>query len=233
MGGHEIFSPGVHEWVLSRQVPRCDESAAALGWLGAWDGHVGDAAGREDARGRAAAVMAVGGPGAARSAPEAVPEAPLQYSELLQHLVGDKRQPRLLDPGRLGGIPSPAKTEEQKMVERAMESCAFKAALACVGGEARRRGRGGGGGPGRPRGPAARRPRTCEAGRRGAPPRTRAEPLTPRSACAPGIGQSVGGGGCGGACRGEHGEGCSEQRVSEPLSQAVGRGTPFGSQAKL
>ncbi|XP_054987965.1 mitochondrial import inner membrane translocase subunit Tim22 isoform X1 [Sorex araneus] len=78
--------------------------------------------------------MAAGGAGAARSAPEPVPEAPLQYSVLLQHLVGDQRQPRLLEPGRLGGIPSPAKSEEQKMVERAMESCAFKAALACVGG---------------------------------------------------------------------------------------------------
>ena len=63
-------------------------------------------------------------------------EAPLQYSLLLQYLVGDKRQPRLLEPGSLGGIPSPAKSEEQKMIERAMESCAFKAALACVGGEA-------------------------------------------------------------------------------------------------
>ncbi|GAB1296479.1 Mitochondrial import inner membrane translocase subunit Tim22 [Apodemus speciosus] len=59
---------------------------------------------------------------------------PLQYSLLLQHLVGDKRQPRLLEPGSLGGIPSPAKSEEQKMIERAMESCAFKAVLACVGG---------------------------------------------------------------------------------------------------
>uniref|UniRef100_A0A2K6N1Z2 Mitochondrial import inner membrane translocase subunit TIM22 n=1 Tax=Rhinopithecus bieti TaxID=61621 RepID=A0A2K6N1Z2_RHIBE len=61
-------------------------------------------------------------------------EAPLQYSLLLQYLVGDKRQPRLLEPGSLGGIPSPAKSEEQKMIEKVMESCAFKAALACVGG---------------------------------------------------------------------------------------------------
>ncbi|XP_001364498.1 mitochondrial import inner membrane translocase subunit Tim22 [Monodelphis domestica] len=68
------------------------------------------------------------------SAAEAAAEAPLQYSLLLQHLVGDKRQPRLLEPGALGGIPSPVKSEEQKMIEKAMESCAFKAALACVGG---------------------------------------------------------------------------------------------------
>ncbi|XP_027373853.1 mitochondrial import inner membrane translocase subunit Tim22 isoform X4 [Bos indicus] len=80
--------------------------------------------------------MAATAPKAGGSAPEAAAsaEAPLQYSLLLQYLVGDKRQPRLLEPGSLGGIPSPAKSEEQKMIERAMESCAFKAALACVGG---------------------------------------------------------------------------------------------------
>lgn len=33
-----------------------------------------------------------------------------------------------------GGVPSLAKSEEQKMMEKAMESCAFRAALACVGG---------------------------------------------------------------------------------------------------
>lgn len=78
-------------------------------------------------------------PSAGASAPEAAgsAEAPLQYSLLLQYLVGDKRQPRLLEPSSLGGIPSPIKSEEQKMIEKAMESCAFKAALACVGGEAR------------------------------------------------------------------------------------------------
>lgn len=47
--------------------------------------------------------------------------------------------PGAWEPGRDPG--SPAKSEEQKMIERAMESCAFKAALACVGGE------GGAGGP--------------------------------------------------------------------------------------
>lgn len=83
--------------------------------------------------------MAAAAPKAGASAPEAAgsAEAPLQYSLLLQYLVGDKRQPRLLVPGSLGGIPSPSKSEEQKMIERAMESCAFKAVLACVGGEAR------------------------------------------------------------------------------------------------
>ncbi|XP_068945829.1 mitochondrial import inner membrane translocase subunit Tim22 isoform X2 [Petaurus breviceps papuanus] len=73
-------------------------------------------------------------PSSGASAPQSAADAPLQYSLLLQHLVGDKRQPRLLEPGVLGGIPSPAKSEEQKMIEKAMESCAFKAALACVGG---------------------------------------------------------------------------------------------------
>lgn len=66
----------------------------------------------------------------------APPPPPLQYSLLLQHLVGDKRQPRVWDPAVLGGIPCPPKSEEQKMVERVMESCPFKAALACVGGAA-------------------------------------------------------------------------------------------------
>nr|KAF6297149.1 translocase of inner mitochondrial membrane 22 [Myotis myotis] len=79
--------------------------------------------------------MAAAAPSAGGSVPQAAgsAEAPLQYSLLLQHLVGDKRQPRPLEPGSLGGIPSPTKSEEQKMIEKAMESCAFKAALACVG----------------------------------------------------------------------------------------------------
>lgn len=72
------------------------------------------------------------------------PPPPLQYSALLQHLVGEQRRPRVWDPNTFGGIPSPPKSKEQKMVERAMESCAFKAALACVGGAA---GLGGPGGP--------------------------------------------------------------------------------------
>lgn len=86
--------------------------------------------------------MAASAPRAGGSEPEAAgsAEAQLQYSLLLQYLVGDKRQPRVLEPGSLGGIPSPAKSEEQKMIEKAMESCAFKAALACVGGETRRGG---------------------------------------------------------------------------------------------
>ncbi|XP_004635421.1 mitochondrial import inner membrane translocase subunit Tim22 [Octodon degus] len=81
-------------------------------------------------------MAAAASPTPGGSAPEGASstEAHLQYSLLLQYLVGDKRQPRLLEPGSLGGIPSPAKSEEQKMIEKAMESCAFKAALACVGG---------------------------------------------------------------------------------------------------
>lgn len=61
--------------------------------------------------------------------------SPLQYSLLLEYLVGEKRGPRPdFPPGVLGGFPAPVKSPEQKMVERAMESCGFKAALACVGG---------------------------------------------------------------------------------------------------
>nr|XP_056721259.1 mitochondrial import inner membrane translocase subunit Tim22 [Euleptes europaea] len=74
-------------------------------------------------------------PDAARDAAETPPT--LQYSLLLEHLVGDKRGPRqarAFDPACLGGFPAPAKSDEQKMVERAMESCGFKATLACVGG---------------------------------------------------------------------------------------------------
>ncbi|XP_055513445.1 LOW QUALITY PROTEIN: mitochondrial import inner membrane translocase subunit Tim22 [Leucoraja erinacea] len=58
----------------------------------------------------------------------------LIYSQLLQQLVGERRQPRPLSPAALGGFPAPGKSEEQKMVERAMESCGFKATLAGVGG---------------------------------------------------------------------------------------------------
>lgn len=78
--------------------------------------------------------MAAAPPPSAPGGPEPPPGPPLQYSMLLQHLVGEQRRPRAWDPATLGGIPSPPKSEEQKMVERAMESCAFKAALACVGG---------------------------------------------------------------------------------------------------
>lgn len=88
--------------------------------------------------------MAATPPPSAPGGPEP-PPTPLQYSLLLQHLVGEKRQPRAWDPAALGGIPSPPKSEEQKMVERAMESCAFKAALACVGGAAGAAGGDGGG----------------------------------------------------------------------------------------
>lgn len=58
----------------------------------------------------------------------------LQYSLLLDHLIGDKRQIKDLNPTVMGALPSPQKTEEQKMIERGMESCAFKSLIACVGG---------------------------------------------------------------------------------------------------
>lgn len=58
----------------------------------------------------------------------------LQYSMILDHLIGDKRPVKDLNPAVMGGLPMPPKTDEQKMIERGMESCAFKSVLACVGG---------------------------------------------------------------------------------------------------
>uniref|UniRef100_W5KYS2 Mitochondrial import inner membrane translocase subunit TIM22 n=1 Tax=Astyanax mexicanus TaxID=7994 RepID=W5KYS2_ASTMX len=78
-------------------------------------------------------------PSGGQTKPYAAADPPgdaLQYSVLLQHLIGDRRQIKELSPGVMGGLPSPQKTEEQKMIERGMESCAFKAALACIGGGA-------------------------------------------------------------------------------------------------
>ncbi|XP_061658814.1 mitochondrial import inner membrane translocase subunit Tim22 [Syngnathoides biaculeatus] len=72
-----------------------------------------------------------------KSSPTAAPSmesSPIQYSMLLDHLIGDKRTVKDLNPGVMGGLPVPTKSEEQKMIERAMESCAFKTLLACVGG---------------------------------------------------------------------------------------------------
>ncbi len=67
----------------------------------------------------------------------AAENAPLQYSLILDHLIGDKRQSKDLNPTVMGALPSPQKTEEQKMIERGMESCAFKSLIACVGGNSR------------------------------------------------------------------------------------------------
>lgn len=58
----------------------------------------------------------------------------IQYSMVLDHLIGDKRPIKDLSPGVMGGLPVPPKSDEQKMIERGMESCAFKSLLACVGG---------------------------------------------------------------------------------------------------
>ncbi|XP_070699931.1 mitochondrial import inner membrane translocase subunit Tim22 [Pempheris klunzingeri] len=58
----------------------------------------------------------------------------IQYSMVLEHLIGDKRPVKELNPGVMGGLPIPPKSDEQKMIERGMESCAFKSVLACVGG---------------------------------------------------------------------------------------------------
>ena len=76
-------------------------------------------------------------PGAQGSAP-ADPSADsdqFQYSMLLEHLIGDKRQIKDLNPTVMGGLPTPFKSDEEKMIQRGMESCAFKAVLACVGGK--------------------------------------------------------------------------------------------------
>lgn len=58
----------------------------------------------------------------------------IQYSMILEHLVGDKRSIKELNPTVMG-LPSPPKSDEQKMIEKGMESCAFKTVLACVGGK--------------------------------------------------------------------------------------------------
>ncbi|XP_072231470.1 mitochondrial import inner membrane translocase subunit Tim22 [Leuresthes tenuis] len=58
----------------------------------------------------------------------------IQYSMILEHLIGEKRPLKDLNPAVLGGLPVPHKSDEQKMIERGMESCAFKSVLACVGG---------------------------------------------------------------------------------------------------
>ncbi|CAF98497.1 unnamed protein product, partial [Tetraodon nigroviridis] len=58
----------------------------------------------------------------------------LQYSVILDHLIGDKRPIKEVNPAVMGGLPMPPKSDEQKMIERGMESCAFKSLLACVGG---------------------------------------------------------------------------------------------------
>ncbi|XP_068457186.1 mitochondrial import inner membrane translocase subunit Tim22 [Clinocottus analis] len=68
------------------------------------------------------------------SAGSSMADPPIQYSMILEHLVGDKRPVKDLRPGIMGGLPMPYKSDEQKMIERGMESCAFKAVLACVGG---------------------------------------------------------------------------------------------------
>lgn len=65
----------------------------------------------------------------------AVGDPPLQYSVILDHLIGDRRPVKEVNPAVMGGLPMPPKSDEQKMMERAAESCAFKSLLACVGGQ--------------------------------------------------------------------------------------------------
>ncbi|XP_051529436.1 mitochondrial import inner membrane translocase subunit Tim22 [Myxocyprinus asiaticus] len=81
---------------------------------------------------RDAALSAISGHSASVSA--AAENVSLQYSLLLDHLIGDRRKIKDLNPTVMGALPSPQKTEEQKMIERGMESCAFKSLIACVGG---------------------------------------------------------------------------------------------------
>ncbi|XP_034033673.1 mitochondrial import inner membrane translocase subunit Tim22 [Thalassophryne amazonica] len=76
-------------------------------------------------------AASVGGhPSSAGPSPES---PPIQYSLVLEHLIGDKRSAKDPNPAVMG-LPVPPKSEEQKMIERGMESCAFKSTLACVGG---------------------------------------------------------------------------------------------------
>lgn len=83
-------------------------------------------------------------PNAASSDPQGpVPSNPamdsptIQYSMILEHLIGDKKSVKELNPTVMG-LPSPPKSDEQKMIEKGMESCAFKTVLACVGGKSHR-----------------------------------------------------------------------------------------------
>ncbi|XP_054611609.1 mitochondrial import inner membrane translocase subunit Tim22 [Dunckerocampus dactyliophorus] len=68
------------------------------------------------------------------SAGQSTGNPPIQYSMILDHLIGDKRTVKDMNPGIMGGLPVPPKSEEQKTIEKAMESCAFKSLLACAGG---------------------------------------------------------------------------------------------------
>ncbi|CAG2102329.1 unnamed protein product [Medioppia subpectinata] len=54
------------------------------------------------------------------------------FSELRDALIGDQRRPRqnMFVPMILGG--QPFKTKEELMIEKAIESCAFKSGLSCV-----------------------------------------------------------------------------------------------------
>ncbi|XP_059573485.1 mitochondrial import inner membrane translocase subunit Tim22 [Alligator mississippiensis] len=67
--------------------------------------------------------MAAAAGGASR--PEGPEAEPLQYSAVLQYLVGERRAPRALPA---------APPADSRLAERLAESCGFKGALACVGG---------------------------------------------------------------------------------------------------
>ncbi|XP_071029254.1 mitochondrial import inner membrane translocase subunit Tim22-like [Oncorhynchus clarkii lewisi] len=71
---------------------------------------------------------------ASNSADRSYEGSTFQYSMVLEHLIGEKRPIKDLNPTVMGGLPNPMKTDDQKMIEQGMESCAFKAVLACVGG---------------------------------------------------------------------------------------------------
>lgn len=73
-------------------------------------------------------------PAASYSAGSSMERPTIQYSMVLDHLIGSKRPVKDLNPAVMGGLPMPVKSDEQKMIERGMESCAFKSLLACVGG---------------------------------------------------------------------------------------------------
>lgn len=81
------------------------------------------------------ANMAAGSAAASDPPAPAEPGSALQYSLLLEHLIGEKRPVQKVNPAVMGGLPMPPKSAEQQRMERVMESCGFKAALACVGGQ--------------------------------------------------------------------------------------------------
>lgn len=56
----------------------------------------------------------------------------LQWSEILSRLIGEKRYERQTVVQPRMSFPVPEKTYEEKMIEKAVESCLFKSSMAVV-----------------------------------------------------------------------------------------------------